>query len=62
MLHHILRGKKRGGSSSSDGEDLFEAYSIMYVPTKFLIDKEGNIMGKPFDEELDEMLEKIFGF
>ncbi len=66
--HHVLRGliTKRGPNGEHMGfdtsEDVSKAYAIHFLPTKYLIDREGNIIGKVTDEELDAKLKEIFGF
>lgn len=62
-FHHILRGLKRtpnGGYDTSN--DQSDKYDIHYLPTKYLIDKDFNIVGKVTDEQLDAELLKAFGF
>lgn len=66
--HHVLRGLKtlkdaNGKMTGFDkSEDVSEQYAIHFLPTKYLIDREGNIIGKVTDEELDAKLKEIFGF
>ena len=66
--HHILRGLKtlkdaNGKMIGYDkSEDVSEKYAIHFLPTKYLIDREGNIIGKVDDETLDAKLKEIFGF
>ena len=66
--HHVLRGliTKRGPNGEHMGfdksEDVSEQYAIHFLPTKYLIDREGKIIGKVNDEELDAKLKEIFGF
>ena len=66
--HHVLRGlkEKRGPNGERMGfdksEDVSEQYAIHFLPTKYLIDREGNIIGKVNDNELDAKLKEIFGF
>ena len=66
--HQVLRGLKelRGPNGERMGydksEDVSERYAIHYLPTKYLIDREGNIVGKVDDETLDAKLKEIFGF
>ena len=52
-------GKMTGYDKS---EDVSEQYASHFLPTKYLIDREGNIIGKVTDEELDAKLKEIFGF
>jgi len=66
--HHVLRGLKtlkdaNGKMTGYDkSEDVSEQYAIHFLPTKYLIDREGNIIGKVEDETLDAKLKEIFGF
>lgn len=66
--HHVLRGLKElkdanGKMTGYDkSEDVSEQYAIHFLPTKYLIDREGNIIGKVEDKELDAKLKEIFGF
>lgn len=66
--HHVLRGLKmtkdaNGKMTGYDkSEDVSERYAIHFLPTKYLIDREGKIIGKVNDEELDAKLKEIFGF
>lgn len=66
--HHVLRGLKtlkdaNGKMTGFDkSEDVSECYAIHFLPTKYLIDREGKIIGKVTDEELDVKLKEIFGF
>ena len=66
--HHVLRGLKtlkdaNGKMTGFDNsEDVSEQYAIHFLPTKYLIDREGKIIGKVNDEELDAKLKEIFGF
>lgn len=66
--HHVLRGLKElkdanGKMMGYDkSEDVSEKYAIHFLPTKYLIDREGKNIGKVNDEELDAKLKEIFGF
>ncbi len=66
--HHVLRGliTKKDANGRMIGfdksEDVSEQYAIHFLPTKYLIDREGKIIGKVTDEELDAKLKEIFGF
>lgn len=63
MFHHVLTGMKQNADGSYDkSNDIGENYAVHYLPTKFLIDKEGKIVGKMNDHELDAKLKDIFGF
>lgn len=65
-IHHLLRGLKivkdeNGRTKDFDrSEDVSELYAIHSLPTKYLIGKDGNIIGKvESDEWLDEQLSKL---
>ncbi len=66
--HHVLRGLKHRTSAEGqfagydDSEDVSKLYAIHFLPTKYLIDRDGNIIGKVDDESLDAKLKEIFGF
>lgn len=66
--HHVLRGLKmmkdaNGKMTGFDkSEDVSEQYAIHFLPTKYLIDRDGKIIGKVEDETLDAKLKEIFGF
>lgn len=63
-MHHVLRGLKiidRKTYQMDKTNDISDKYGIHYLPTKFLIDKDGNIIGKFDSEELDAKLAEIFG-
>lgn len=67
--HHVLRGmkvdrSKSGGDRYDHTHDISVEYAIHFLPTKYLIDKQGNIICKVDDEnegKLDEMIEKAIG-
>lgn len=62
-FHHILRGLKRTPSGGYDtSNDQSDIYDIHYLPTKYLIDSDFNIIGKVDDQSLEEELKKAFGF
>lgn len=62
-MHHILRGLKRITRTTFDRtNDISDKYGVHSIPTKFLIDKDGNIIGKMENEELDAKLKEIYGF
>jgi len=65
-FHHVLRGLKWDRSKGMDGmdktNDISDKYAVHYLPTKYLIDKDGRMIGKFNDEELDAKLKEIFGF
>lgn len=61
-FHHILRGLAIADNGQPDyRNDISELYCIKFLPTKYLIDKDGKIISKLEDGELDEKLEEIFG-
>lgn len=64
-FHHVLRGLKwdqsKGLAGMDKTNDISDKYAIHYLPTKYLIDREGKIVGKFNDEELDAKLKEIFG-
>lgn len=66
--HHVLRGLKtlkdaNGKMMGFDkSEDVSEKYAIHFLPTKYLIDRDGNIICKVDDNTLDAKLKEIFGF
>jgi thiol-disulfide isomerase/thioredoxin len=66
--HHLLTGLKQlkdanGKPMGYDkSEDIGEKYAIHFLPTKYLIDREGKIIGKVDDETLDAKLKELFGF
>lgn len=61
-FHHILRGLTIADDGQPDHKnDISELYCIKFLPTKYLIDKDGKIISKLEDGELDEKLEEIFG-
>ena len=65
-IHHVLRGLKwdrsKGLAGMDHTNDISDRYAIHFLPTKYLIDREGKIIGKVNDEELDAKLKEIFGF
>ena len=64
-FHHVLRGLKRNPEGSAEpfdkSEDVSAMYAIHFLPTKYLIDSNFNIIGKVMDEEMDAKLKEIFG-
>ena len=66
--HHVLRGlKTRKGPNGErlgydDSEDVSKLYAVHFLPTKYLIDRDGNIVGQVDDETLDAKLKELFGF
>ena len=65
-FHHVLRGLKWDRSKGLEGmdktNDISEKYAVHYLPTKYLIDRDGRLVGKFDDEQLDAKLKEIFGF
>ncbi len=66
-FHHTLRGlqvfKDENGSFAGydKSRDISDRYAVHYLPTKFLIDRDGKIIGKiDTDEQLEEELAKLF--
>jgi len=63
LFHHVLRGLKVSKNMEFDkSNDLDEKYAIHYIPTKYLIDREGRIVGKFDTEQLTAKLKEIFGY
>lgn len=65
QFHHVLRGMKIIDEKTyklDRTNDISEKYAIHFLPTKYLIDKEGNMVGKFESDELDAKLKEIFGF
>ncbi len=60
--HHVLRGYDRRLQGKENPNDNSLLYGVHFLPTKYLIDREGKIVGKMTDEELDAKLKEIFGF
>ena len=66
--HHLLSGLKQLKDANGKmigydkSQDIGEMYAIHFLPTKYLIDRDGNIIGKVEDEQLDTKLKEIFGF
>ena len=64
-FHHLLRGLKiidKQKSIFDKSGDISEMYAIHYLPTKYLIDKKGNIVCKiseDEEEELEAQIEKL---
>lgn len=57
-FHHVLRGFKmdRATGVMDKTNDISDKYAVHYLPTKYLIDRQGNIVCK-IDEGQDEMLD-----
>ncbi|MBS7199505.1 MAG: AhpC/TSA family protein [Bacteroidales bacterium] len=63
MFHHLLSGKKiKSDGSLDDRDDQSVKYNVKFLPTKFLIDPEGKIVGQFEETKLEEKLNEIFGF
>lgn len=61
MFHHILRGFVVNPDGSFDRtNDISDLYAIHVLPTKYLIDRDGNIIGKVNNEQLDQELKELF--
>ena len=68
-IHHVLRGLKwdrsKGLAGMDHTNDISDKYAIHFLPTKYLIDREGRMVCKideGQDNMLDEKLKEIFGF
>lgn len=65
-FHHVLRGMKtsivNGEYKIDKTNDISEHFAVHYLPTKYLINPEGKIVGKFDDKELDTKLKEIFSF
>lgn len=65
-FHHVLRGLKwdrsKGLAGMDKTNDISDKYAVHYLPTKYLIDPEGRMVGKFNDEELDAKLKTVFGY
>ncbi len=61
MFHHILRGFVVNPDGTFDRtNDISDLYAIHVLPTKYLIDRDGNIIGKVNNEQLDQKLKELF--
>ena len=61
-FHHVLRGLKKDSSGFDRTNDISDKYAIHYLPTKYLIDREGRIVCKIAegeDEKLEELIESL---
>ncbi len=64
-FHHVLRGMKVVDAKTyklDHTNDISDKYAVHYLPTKYLIDKEGNMVGKFDTDELTAKLKEIFGY
>lgn len=62
-FHHVLRGMKvisRNPYKLDRTNDISSKYAIHFLPTKYLIDREGRIVGKLDSDELDAKLREVF--
>lgn len=65
MFYHVLRGMRsyvdeNGRYHIDRSNDVSERYAVHFLPTKYLIDPQGKIVGKFDDAELDKKLAEIF--
>ena len=61
-FHHVLRGLKQTATGFDKSNDISALYAIHYLPTKYLIDRQGNIVCKineGEDQQLDQKLEEL---
>lgn len=64
-FHHVLRGMKITDMENytiDRTNDISDKYAVHYLPTKYLIDKDGKMVGKFDSDELTVKLKEIFGF
>lgn len=66
-FHHVLRGlkwdKSKGVAGMDKTNDISDKYAIHLLPTKYIIDRDGNIVSKIDSEEeekMDSILAKMF--
>lgn len=66
--HHVLRGLVRINDAEGQfigydkSQSVSEQYEVHFLPTKYLINRDGNIIDRVDDKTLDEKLKEIFGF
>ena len=62
MFIHVLCGREndQGMQKPDYSGDISKAYAVHFLPTKYLIDNEGKIVGKFDDVTLDIKLKEIF--
>ena len=65
-FHHVLRGLKwdrsKGYAGIDHTNDISDKYAIHFLPTKYLIDREGRIVCRiESDEQLESELERLLG-
>ncbi|MBQ1773604.1 MAG: AhpC/TSA family protein [Prevotella sp.] len=65
-FHHVLRGLKwdrsKGIAGMDHSNDISDKYAVHYLPTKYLIDREGKIVCKIAegeDQKLDKQIEEL---
>ncbi len=64
MMHHVLRGLKvidQEKFKTDPTNDISIKYAVQFLPTKYLIDKEGKVVGMLETDKLEEKLAEIFG-
>lgn len=62
-MHHVLRGLRIVNPATYEVDhtnDISDRYGIHFLPTKYLIDPDGKIIGKFESDELDRKLQEIF--
>ena len=63
-FHHVLRGLKvdrsNGEMNFDRTNDISDKYAVHFLPTKYLIDPDGKIVGKFESDELEAKLTEIF--
>ena len=62
-MHHVLRGLRIVNPATYEMDhtnDISDRYGIHFLPTKYLIDPDGKIIGKFESDELDRKLQEIF--
>jgi hypothetical protein len=58
--HHVLSGYDQKLGRVDNPNDIGNKYAIHYLPTKYLIDREGKIVFKvESDEQLDQKLAEM---
>jgi len=63
LWRHVLRGLQYKNGNYDHSTDINEKYGIYSLPTRILVDQNGIIIGRfgEKEEELDKMLNRIFG-
>lgn len=62
-FHHVLRGMKvisRNPYKMDHTNDISDKYAIHFLPTKYLIDRDGKIVGKLDSDQLEAKLQEVF--